>query len=597
MKKLITFLYSVLLLNTSLVQCQKYDYNILVGFRSNDTVFNDYRGITRFNFNTNSLNPEILYDSFKLIDFHWTVNNLSDFHGNYLFSYNGYIIENFRNRIIQNGIGGFTRQNEFGDVVYQSGLLLPLDKNGPYVLFHESEYLYPEFGGAYFSNGLNYSIIDINKNSGDGEVIYKNIALIKDTLDYGRILAIKHANGRDWWILKGRHDMQASYTFLATKDTIQKYGIQNIGDKQYNPFGCVSVSPKGDKIVYVSQHEGVLYGQGGTLGLFLHFLDFDRCTGQLSNPKSLQVDSQRSFLFGGAFSPDGKLFYLSRKEYVFQIDMSAPDIILDTVAIYDNFKYVSPGNAEYHTWFGFIQNMPDGRIYGTTSSSFQQYMFYINKPNIKGKECDLRQHAIKVTAHYAIPNFPNYRLGPIDNSFCDTIGIDNTPIAEFRYDQDTFNYLKFEFTDLSAYEVEEWYWDFEDPNSSVGTSRDTNPIHTFSQNGVYEVCLIVKNKNGADTLCRTITIGTVSTKGNDKKIIDIQAWPNPCKDFLIINVLDYNPQKMVLQVYNSIGELALSKRLYQGSNSVDVENLNSGIYFISILERGTEIKSEKLIKL
>ncbi|MBK6701219.1 MAG: hypothetical protein IPG55_15310 [Saprospiraceae bacterium] len=42
------------------------------------------------------------------------------------------------------------------------------------------------------------------------------------------------------------------------------------------------------------------------------------------------------------------------------------------------------------------------------------------------------------------------------------------------------------------------------------TSRDTNPSQTYSKNGVYEVCLIVKNKNRFDTLCRTLYIGVVS---------------------------------------------------------------------------------------
>jgi hypothetical protein len=299
--------------------------------------------------------------------------------------------------------------------------------------------------------------------------------------------------------------------------------------------------------------------------------------------------------FGGIeFSPNSRFLYHCSGFDLFQYDLEESisldnDIQIDTIT-----DHYPPWGSAY-----FLQQLaPDGRIY-IANPFGSDILHVIQRPNFKGEASIPTFNSFKLKSLNAISisNFPNYILASIDGSICDSLGIDNIPWAHWRYDQDTFNYLKFEFIDLSAYEVEEWYWDFGDPNSPVGTSRDTNPVHTFSQNGVYDVCLIVKNKNGADTLCRTITIGTVSTKGNDKKILNIQAWPNPCKDFLIINVLDYNPQKMVLQINNSIGELVLSKRLYQGSNSIEVEDLHSGIYFISILENGKEIKSDKLIKL
>ncbi|MBK8297084.1 MAG: PKD domain-containing protein [Saprospiraceae bacterium] len=97
---------------------------------------------------------------------------------------------------------------------------------------------------------------------------------------------------------------------------------------------------------------------------------------------------------------------------------------------------------------------------------------------------------------------PNYRLGPLDGSTCDTLGIDNIPWAWWRHDQDTSDYLNFEFTDLSAYEVTDWEWNFGD--GMVSTLQ--NPLHRYSQKGVYDVCLIAKNKNGADTLCKTLNV-------------------------------------------------------------------------------------------
>jgi hypothetical protein len=39
----------------------------------------------------------------------------------------------------------------------------------------------------------------------------------------------------------------------------------------------------------------------------------------------------------------------------------------------------------------------------------------------------------------------------------------------------------------------------------------------------------------------------------NKEIPEIQIWPNPCEDYVIINVMDYNPQKMTLKLYDLWG--------------------------------------------
>lgn len=76
-----------------------------------------------------------------------------------------------------------------------------------------------------------------------------------------------------------------------------------------------------------------------------------------------------------------------------------------------------------------------------------------------------------------------------------------------------FNYLEistqpytYQFADLSVGDVGSWKWDFGDGKSSI----IHNPIHTYYQNGEYEVCLTITNTQGtcADTYCETIYVGT-----------------------------------------------------------------------------------------
>ena len=108
--------------------------------------------------------------------------------------------------------------------------------------------------------------------------------------------------------------------------------------------------------------------------------------------------------------------------------------------------------------------------------------------------------------------------------------------------------------------------------------------------------MCIRDRYCADTLCRTIKIGNVVSTKNQKIDVEINTFPNPCKDFLVVNVLDYNPEKMILRLYDELGQNVLTQRLRQGSNVFDVTSLYSGIYFLSILEKGNEIKTESILK-
>ena len=586
------------MLSTISSYSQKHDYNWHLGYRTNDTEYLPHRGITNINFNTLSLNPSFKYDSFKIIDFDWTCNDMSDEDGNYLFSYNGYTVENYLNQIIQNGKGGFSSQKTSKDVNYQGGLILNLKRLNEFILVHDKHNM-ELFSPNFQSDGLRYSLINIQHKINEGKVIKKDYKILEDTLDYGRLLSIKHANGRDWWIIRGRYNMKSFYKFIVINDTVIINDLQVIGEDQYLPLGGVTTSPNGKNIVYFHQHVGPLHGLPGENGFFINTFNFDRSSGILSNPKTLKISQDTGYLFGAAFSPNGKYLYVSRINYIFQIDMTSDSLVLDTVAVFDAFNYISPGNFQIFTWFGFIERAPDGRIYGNTGCCTQQYLFYINKPNLKGKACDVRQHAIKITSHNNLPSFPNYRLGPIDGSPSDSLGIDNIPVAEFRYDQDTMNYRSIDFTNLSWYEAEEFWWDWGDGSPSYySTVWDTSIIHTYAKDGIYEVCLRDKNKNGESTKCKKINIGTTATKDEaDNPLIDITLSPNPIREILIIQVNDYLPEKMIMNLYDLHGNKITTKRLYEGSNIINTESLSSGVYIVEIIERNRIVKSEKIMKI
>jgi hypothetical protein len=66
----------------------------------------------------------------------------------------------------------------------------------------------------------------------------------------------------------------------------------------------------------------------------------------------------------------------------------------------------------------------NGKIY-ITSGSGVQHLHEMNYPDSAGVACDIQQHAINLgyAQLRAVPNHPNYNLGPVIGSICDTLGV------------------------------------------------------------------------------------------------------------------------------------------------------------------------------
>jgi PKD repeat protein len=96
--------------------------------------------------------------------------------------------------------------------------------------------------------------------------------------------------------------------------------------------------------------------------------------------------------------------------------------------------------------------------------------------------------------------------GPCQDTFCDTVIIDVAPAchALFDFEQNPGNLLEFNFSDASIGTIESWEWNFGD-----GTASDLqNPVHTYTSDGEFVVCLTIYDDWGPceDTFCDTIFI-------------------------------------------------------------------------------------------
>ncbi|MBK9727404.1 MAG: T9SS type A sorting domain-containing protein [Saprospiraceae bacterium] len=554
------------LLNHTVGYSQRYDFNWVFGY---DGGKGDPRfGTTLVDFNSG--NPMVSFaPQGKMVIFEANAS-ISDKEGNLLYYTNGYDVEdaNFKKVLGATNLG----------IQYWDGLHEPqgvLFLNNP-----NSDSSYYLFYINIVLNSPHFHVLDLNYLLIDkfSEKVINKGNVVHDTINSGCLTACKHANGRDYWIILNKENTNLFYKYLLTSEGIILISSQNIGPNIKEGYGQVVFSPNGE---YFALLDAIDFRQG----LYIKLYKFDRCTGEI---EFIRMDNYPTSSFSGiSFSPNSRYLYYSEQKNLYQMD-------LENLQSFDSPELID--TIESQTQWGSQYNLhqlgPDGRIY--ISNAYSNFaMHRINKPNEPGKACIPRSNsfALKTLGGYGIPNMPNYRLGPLDGSLCDTLGIDNIPWAWWRHDQDTTDYLNFEFTDLSAYEVTEWEWRFGDGM----TSNSQSPIHRYSKNGIYEVCMIAKNKNGADTLCKILNIGTTTTI-DDQDQIKIEIFPNPCKDYFILNVLDYNPEKMFLYLYDVNGNLILTKRLYAGSNEIELNSISNGVYIVKIMEQRIEVKCEKLVK-
>lgn len=434
------------------------------------------------------------------------------------------------------------------------------DSPSIYYLFHTRTYFTLQPLVAY-QDVLFHTKIDMSLNNGDGKVLFKNLPVIQDTLYADGIHAVRHANGRDWWIVVSKLHSNKYYLVLFSPAGL-KVKEQNIGEPTWSEAGGEIVfSPDGTKMARFNTKDD------------LRIFDFDRCTGELSNPVHVAIqDNADNELFAGlAFSADGHYLYAAEVKRILQFDMWAADIAasMNIVAERENF------NCPFQSSLGYLELSPDGCIYSRNLNG-SYCMHRINRPERPGAACEVQQNALNFEpyAFKGLPHFPNFRLGPIDGSPCDTLGLDNRPLAGWRYDRT--GGLGVDFTSVSWYEPEQWLWNFGDPASgSANSSTEKHPSHTFSAPGGYEVCLTVSNQYGSDEKCKMVWVGTVGSGSPQWAEGGVQIYPNPTTGMVRWSGLE-GSELVTVRVYNQLGMLV--SEYEKGTEQIDLSKQPPGVY-------------------
>jgi len=301
----------------------------------------------------------------------------------------------------------------------QGTLILPsLSDTNQYYLF----YLSRNLSATGYPPGLYYAVIDMSSNGGLGEIISKNNLIRSFSNISEKLSAIRHGNGRDWWILMHDYGNNAFYEYLLTPYGIDSIPAQNIGSSYINSSGIqgqMVFSKKGDKLCCAGTGQT---GQDGILDIF----DYNRCTGILSNWINLN-DSLFPF-YGCSFSSNGNVLYASTLfspgRRLYQYDLTASNIVGSKILLFI-------GHVNYQ--IGGHQIGPDDKIYIASEYNVQPDSIFsvhnmnltvINSPDVYGSGCNISPYSFSLGGRRTkldLPNMVNYNLSKDEGSPCDTI--------------------------------------------------------------------------------------------------------------------------------------------------------------------------------
>ncbi|MBP9084271.1 MAG: T9SS type A sorting domain-containing protein [Bacteroidia bacterium] len=392
----------------------------------NSIYFLGYNARARMTFTDTSYS--ILPES-RTISFNDTQGNISDENGNILMSSNGVFIADATGDTMMDGGGlnpGWGVNNcPDGLCMSFANLFLPIpgDSN-EYILFHQVADIAAPVGLDALE--IYYSIIDISQNGGLGKVVSKNNIALSGVFSWG-YAACKHANGRDWWITAMNDVANGLHTFLLTPDTLEYMGLQTFPIQNY-PYGFAGqplFSPDGTKFAF-----GGSYGINGMNYLSsVTLLNFNRCDGVFN--LDTVIDYSDNYISGStAFSSNSKYLYFAsvQKLYQFDTDTNNP---YQLVAVNDTFLSAPP---VFYTDFFQLYLAANGKIYISSGSSVK-HLHEINNPDSAGTACDVQLHNVFTNCFFiGVPNHPNYYLGRLVGSPCDSLtSINDPPEHDFRF--------------------------------------------------------------------------------------------------------------------------------------------------------------------
>ncbi|MBO0590035.1 T9SS type B sorting domain-containing protein [Cellulophaga sp. E16_2] len=334
--------------------------------------------------------------------------SISDADGTLLAYTDGITVYNKNHQIVQNGNGLLGDPSST-----QSAIIVPKpqDPNIYYIFTVDTSAIEgdPDFG-------LNYSVLDISQNDGNGAITEKNKKLLTDSSE--KIAGvIKDCFDQSIWVItlasesggvgffNTYHCYEVSTAGINTNAVKNTFPDLLISD----PRGYLKLSSDGTKMVSANAYDG----------LFVY--DFDPKTGILSNQLQLTVPTSNTIPYGVEFSTEGQFLYVNtfNDEEISNASLIQYDLFARNIS---NSAVVLDERAAYR---GALQMAENGKIYRTTPKNYFEgsaYLSVINTPNVKGTAADYVHNAVSLNGKMAMQGLP-----PFIQSFFNKIDLIKNP--------------------------------------------------------------------------------------------------------------------------------------------------------------------------
>jgi len=391
----------------------------------------------------------------------------SDYSGKLLFYTNGVTVWNKKHEIMENGEGLMGNASST-----QSSIIIPQPENDSLFFIFTTDVLVDD-SKSFDTNGLRYSIVNINNDNSNGSIITKNILLLDSTLE--KITAVKHNNNKDFWIIAHEYGNAKYNSYLLTKKGLSSPIISDIGtifmNDQRLAIGYMKASPDGSKIVTAI----LKYSKW-------EIFNFDNQTGILSNPIEINLPVI-NLAYSCEFSPDASKLYISANDTLLQANINAGT----QFDIQNSITQISILNSS----IGAIQNAINGKLYITNDTS--QYLSVINYPDSLSESCNFEKDIIFLDGRKSRLGLPNFNQSYFKKT---SFKVNNTCLYDNTH-----------FIINDIFNIDSVVWNFDDALSgSLNVSKDISPTHIYTTTGIYNVNLKVWYNNNSKNYSENIKI-------------------------------------------------------------------------------------------
>jgi hypothetical protein len=357
----------------------------------------------------------------------------------------------FQDSLFDVGIGIF----DANDSIVKSSSADPLNMYylGPihgthFLPFRGSDKIAYVFADVWKGACLKYILLSDSLRNGMGGLVNDSVYVVsRDSIAagyMGGIACVRHANGRDWWVVGHEYYSDTFLVALFSVDTAFIMHKQQIGTYQGLTGTGFTGAANLNSMRFNSKGDQLIRGNGEGL---IELYSFDRCTGILSNVRTIRPHNPLSqhpnvaLMYDIAFSPSGRFVYAPL------IGMDNPQAVWSCLLQYDLLesdtssimKEVARCQSPQGTTLGVFYNIsigPDNKLYVLTHNGFDvcrdsSYLAVIQDPDQKAPACNFQFNGLYMNGMNVpfpgLPHHPDYTIGPIDGSPCDTLGLDEYP--------------------------------------------------------------------------------------------------------------------------------------------------------------------------